>query len=190
MNTEDKGQKKTFPAARGNSFFIVTTALVIALFTGGIVYEVQTVIGGGGQPVDQGAFVDGVRTFNISVEQWSFHPAVIKMNPGETVNFILTGKDVWHGFAVNELGINLAVPGGKTVASQVVIPENMPDGIYTFYCSTFCGLGHPYLKGEIIIGTPKLFLGVGTGKILPYVATLFMVVLFGVGVVLGGRRSR
>ena len=173
-----------------NLKFVGIIGLIVLLFTAVIAFGVQTVIGGAGQADAQGTFENGARTFNISMEQWSFKPAGIRMMPGETVKFVLTSTDVWHGFAVNELGVNLAVPGGKTVVGEVVIPADIPEGVYTMYCSVFCGLGHPYLKGEAIIGNPKLFLGVGVGRVLPYAATLLMTTILAAVLVIGWRRTR
>lgn len=184
------GQAPPSHTYRGGAFFIVTTALIIALFTGGIAYGVQAIIGGSGEPAE-GVSVNGtVKEFVISVEEWSYEPAVIKVNPGDVVKFTVTSMDVWHGFAINELGINLAIPGGETVTSEVVIPADIDDGMYTMYCSVFCGLGHPYLKGKVIVGNPRLFLGVGMGRALPYIATMAMAVIFATVVVIGGRRTR
>ena len=174
---------------RGVRGVIVTTALIIALFTGGIAYGVQAIIGGGGEPAE-GMMMGDVRVFDISVQEWYFSPAVIKVNPGEKVKFVVTSKDVWHGFAINELDINLTIPSEKSVTKEVVIPADIADGVYTMYCSVFCGLGHPYLKGQVIIGIPKLFLGVGLGRILPYIATLAMAAIFTVTILIGRRRAR
>ena len=171
------------------AFFITMTALLIALFTGGIAYGVQAMLGAGGEPAE-GMDMDGVKTFEISVQEWYFSPAVIRVNPGEKVKFVVTSKDVWHGFAINEMGINLTIPSEKTVTKEVVIPADIADGVYTMYCSVFCGLGHPYLKGQVIIGNPKLLLGVGLGRILPYIATLAMAVIFTVTILIGRRRAR
>ncbi len=174
---------------RGGAFFIVITALILAIFTGGIAYGVQTMIGRGGKPAE-GMMMGGVRMFDISVQEWSFNPAVIKVNPGEKVQFVVTSKDVWHGFAINELNINLTIPSEKTVTKDAVIPADVADGVYTMYCSVFCGLGHPYLKGQVIVGNPKLFLGVGLGRILPYMATLAMAAVFTVVILIGRRKAR
>ena len=174
---------------RRGAFFIVTTALILALFTGGIAYGVQTMIGSGGKPAE-GMMMGDVKTFDISVQEWSYNPAVIKVNPGDKVQFVVTTKDVWHGFAINELNINLTIPSEKTVTKEVVVPTDLADGVYTMYCSVFCGLGHPYLKGKVIVGSPKLFLGVGLGRILPYMATLAMAVIFTVTILIGRRRAR
>lgn len=165
------------------------TALIIALFTGGIAYGVQVMLGASGKPAE-GMMHGDVKMFEISVQEWSFTPAVIKVNPGDKVQFVLTSKDVWHGFAINELDVNLTIPSEKTVTKDVVIPADIADGVYTMYCSVFCGLGHPYLKGQVIIGNPKLFLGVGLGRILPYIATLSMAAIFTVTILIGRRRAR
>ena len=78
------------------------TASIIALFTGSIAYGFQIVIGGSGEPVE-GMLMDGVREFNVSVQQWFYDPAIVKVNPGDKVKFIVTNKDVYHGFAINHL---------------------------------------------------------------------------------------
>jgi hypothetical protein len=72
------------------------------------------------------------------------------------------------------------------VAREVVIPPDMPEGTYTMYCSIFCGIGHPYMKGSIIIGEP----GLEIGKLLPYVATTIMVGMFATFIVVGRRRTK
>lgn len=170
--------------------FIVVTAIIISLFTGGIAYGVQSIIGVSGE-ASEGVLMDGaVRTFNITAKEWSFEPAIIKVNPGDMVRFTVTSLDVWHGFAINELGINLAIPGKETVVSEAVIPADIGEGMYTMYCSVFCGLGHPYLKGKVIVGNPRLFLGIGMGKALPYFATMAMAAIFTVVILIGRRKAR
>jgi len=190
LTEQDKfGAAYSTSVYRPKSFYLAATALIIAIFTGVIVYGVQTVLGGNVKP-DEGIVVDGVRTFNITEEQWAFQPAAFKVNPGEKVRFYVTSKDVWHGFAINELKINLTVPGGKTVQINAVVPEDATGQIYTMYCSVFCGIGHPYFKGQIIVGNPKLLFGIGLAKLMPYAATLTLVVIFAVAVVMERRRVK
>jgi heme/copper-type cytochrome/quinol oxidase subunit 2 len=172
----------------GGAFFIAIVVLIVAIFTGLIAFGVQTIIGGNEKPAE-GTVIDGVRVFNISVKEWVYEPSVIRVNPGEAVRFVVTSKDVWHGFAINELDINLTVPSEKTVTKEVTIPSNAADKVYTMYCSVFCGLGHPYLKGKVIIGNPKMFLGVGVGKTLPYVATLAMAGIFAAVIIIARRKT-
>jgi hypothetical protein len=91
-----------------------------------------------------------------------------------------------HGFSINELGVNLALNPDVGIVREVEIPPDMPDGTYTMYCSIFCGIGHPYMKGNILIGEP----GFEMGKILPFVATTIMAGTFAAFVVIGRRRAR
>ena len=165
---------------------IAITVLIITLFAGGIAYGVQSLIGGQQDGVDEGVLTDGVREFRIAASQWSFVPGSIKVNPGETVRFIVTSVDITHGFAINEMDINLPLSPGREVAREVVIPSDIPEGTYTMYCSIFCGIGHPYMKGRIIVGAP----GLGMGRILPYVATLVMAGILAAFIVVGRRRTR
>ena len=159
------------------------TALIITVSTVVIAYGVQDLKE---TEPDEGVLVNGVREFQITAQQWFFGPGLLKANPGETVKFIVSSGDITHGFAINELGINLSLTKGSTVKSEVLIPSDIPDGTYTLYCSIFCGIGHPYMKGGIIVGEP----GVGLGGILPYVATFVMAGIFGAFVIVGKRRAR
>ena len=175
-----KKQKRPYASA---ALLIIITALYVAISTGVIAYGVQGMME---TEPDEGILVDGVREFRISAQQWNFGPGLLKANPGETIKFIVTSGDITHGFAVNELGVNLSLSQTSTVTHEVIIPPDIPEGTYTLYCSIFCGIGHPYMKGGIIVGEP----GVGLGKILPYSATLVMVGIFGAFVIVGGRRAR
>ena len=163
---------------------IVVTIFVSIIFTGGIAYGVQNIVGGG-EPVE-GILVDGVKEFEISAEQWSYAPAILKVNPGDKIKFTVTSKDIMHGFSINELGINLALSPDVGVVYQAVIPQDMPPGTYTMYCSIFCGIGHPYMKGSILIGDPSFELG----KFLPYIATTIMAGMFVGFIVIGRRKSK
>lgn len=170
----------------GGALLIALTALIVTLFTGGIAYGVQSLIGGAREEVVEGVLVDGVREFRISASQWYFGPGSIKVNPGETVRFVVTSVDITHGFAINEMDVNLPLAPSGEVAREVVIPADIPEGTYTMYCSIFCGIGHPYMKGSIIVGDP----GVGMGGILPYAATLVMGGIFAVFIVIGRHKKR
>ncbi len=168
----------------GGALLIAITAIIITLFTGGIAYGIQSMIGG--EEVEEGVLVEGVREFRILAPQWYFEPSIIKVNPGDTVRFIVTSPDITHGFAINELGVNLVLTPGVAIVREVVIPPDIPEGTYTMYCSIFCGSGHSYMKGSLIIGAG----GGGIGKILPYTATAVMAGVFIAVGIIGRRRAR
>ena len=187
--TEEEKRPQEVPQKRrrpyvGGALLIVITAFIITLFTGGIAYGVQSVIGGG--EVEEGVLVDGVREFRILAPQLYYEPGIIKVIPGDTVRFIVTSPDITHGFAINELGVNLVLSPGVAIVREVVIPPDFPEGTYTMYCSIFCGSGHSYMKGSLIIGAG----GAGIGKILPYIATAVMSGVFIAVGIIGRRRAR
>ena len=185
-NPQEVPQKQKRSHA-GGAVLIVIIAFIITLLTGGIAYGVQSVIGSAGSKVDEGVLVDGVKEFRILAPQWYFEPSVIKVNPGDTVRFIVTSGDIMHGFAINELGVNLPLsPGVEVSQEEVVIPPDIAEGTYTMYCSIFCGIGHPYMKGSVIVGTA----GFEVGRILPYIATVVMAGMFATFIIIGRRRAR
>ncbi len=183
---EQKPQEapKEEPPRRGVASIIIITAIIITLFTGIIAYGVTSVMGAGEAKLDEGVMVDGAREFRIFAPQWYFDPVVITMNPGDRVRFIVTSADIMHGFAINELGVNLPLSPDVEVTQEVVIPSDIAEGTYTMYCSIFCGIGHPYMKGTIVIGKH----GFEIGRILPYVATGVMAGMFATFIVIGRRR--
>ena len=185
--TNDTVTNNTPPWKNKRGFiFVCATFIFLALTTSVMAFGVRTVTGANRKP-DEGVVVGGVREFRITAKQWSFSPSSIKVNPGEEVRFIVTSSDVFHGFAINELNINESVAGGQTTIADVVVPANMTAGVYTMYCSIFCGLGHPYFKGEVTVGNPDLFLGIGINKILPYAGSAAIVLVFA-GILFTGRR--
>ena len=168
----------------GGALLIVLTAFIIIVFTGAIAFGVQRVMGAGEVRMDEGVMVDGVREFRISTPQWYFDPVMLKVEPGDTVRFIVTSPDVMHGFAINELGVNLALKTDVGVTTEVEIPPGIPEGTYTSYCSIFCGIGHPYMKGTIIVGER----GFEIGRVIPYISTGIMAGIFVAFIIVIGRR--
>lgn len=169
----------------GTARFIAISIAIGTLFTAVIAYGVQSVIGSVGPPVE-GEMVNGVRHFELSAKQWGYTPALLKIDPGDVVSFNVTSQDIMHGFAINELGVNLALMPKVGIVRQVVIPPDIPEGTYTMYCSIFCGVGHPFMKGSILIGEP----GFELGKVLPYFATMVMAGMFAAFVVIGRRGAK
>lgn len=164
------------------ALLIAITILINILFTGAIAYGIKSTTGGS-KPVE-GVLVSGVREFKMTAQQWYYSPNIFKANPGDAVQFSVASQDIRHGFAINELGINLALSSAGAVLGQAVIPSDIPSGTYTLYCSIFCGIGHPYMKGTIRIGEP----GFEINKFLPYFATLVMAGVF-VGFTIVRRRE-
>ncbi len=107
-----------------------------------------------------------VREIALRVYAWGFSPRVVRVRPGQAVRFVVRTEDITHGFAINELRLNLPLRPGHEARSPVV-DVNLPEGTYTIHCSTFCGLGHPSMKAKLIVGTP----GPAPGGSAPWIAS-------------------
>lgn len=108
----------------------------------------------------------------VRVHAWGFTPRVIQVAPGQRVRFAAVSDDIQHGFAINELGVNLALrPGREARSAEVIV--SLPEGTYAIHCSVFCGLGHPSMKGRLVVGTPAPTFG----QRAPWIATLLTVAL-------------
>jgi cytochrome c oxidase subunit II len=125
----------------------------------------------------------GVREIHVRVFAWGFSPSVIRVSPGQTVRFVVSTDDMRHGFAINELGVNLQLRPGENVTSPAVV-VGIPDGVYSIHCSAFCGLGHASMKGRLAVGTTG---SAATASRPPWIASLLSVaVAAGFAVVVGG----
>ncbi|WKZ40411.1 MAG: c-type cytochrome [Anaerolineales bacterium] len=83
---------------------------------------------------------------------WS--PNIIHANVGEPLHLKLTSDDVVHGFAVGQMDMQSVdiLPGKVT---DITLKFDKP-GIYTFYCTRWCGLNHWRMRGTIeVSGSPS-----------------------------------
>jgi len=63
---------------------------------------------------------------------------------GEHVEVELRTLDITHGFAIDAFNVQAFIPPGQEVTVSFVPTAT---GNFTYYCNTFCGLGHPYMHG-------------------------------------------
>jgi len=87
-------------------------------------------------------------------ENGGWNPAVIQANVNEPIHLRLTSDDVVHGFSVGQMemeGVNI-LPGKVT---DVTLTFGKP-GIYTFFCTRWCGLNHWRMRGTIEVSGSNL----------------------------------
>ncbi len=87
-------------------------------------------------------------------EDGGWSPDVIKANVNEPLNLKLTSDDVVHGFAVGQMDMQSVdvLPGKVT---DITLTFDKP-GIYTFFCTRWCGLNHWRMRGTIeVSGSPS-----------------------------------
>lgn len=87
-------------------------------------------------------------------EDGGWNPDVIEVEVGKPLHLKITSDDVVHGFAVGQMDMQSVdiLPGKVT---EITLNFNKP-GIYTFYCTRWCGLNHWRMRGTIeVSGSPS-----------------------------------
>lgn len=89
-----------------------------------------------------------VREIRLVTKQFDYDPPVIRIKQGERVRLVVESEDVIHGFGILEWHINRQVlPGEATVID--LQPDKV--GEFQIVCTVFCGTGHAYHKGMIVV---------------------------------------
>lgn len=80
-------------------------------------------------------------------ENGGWSPDVLQAQVGVPLHLSLTSDDVTHGFAVGQMDMQSVdiLPGKVT---DLTLTFNEP-GMYTFYCTRWCGLNHWRMRGTI-----------------------------------------
>jgi len=80
-------------------------------------------------------------------EDGGWSPDVIQAAVGKPLHLRLTSDDVVHGFAVGQMEMDVVdIEPGKV--TDVTLTFDKP-GIYTFFCTRWCGLNHWRMRGTI-----------------------------------------
>jgi mono/diheme cytochrome c family protein/plastocyanin len=87
-------------------------------------------------------------------ENGGWSPDILRAEVGKPLHLKLTSDDVMHGFAVGQMEMAAVdVEPGKV--SEVTLKFDKP-GIYTFYCTRWCGVNHWRMRGTIeVSGAPS-----------------------------------
>lgn len=89
-----------------------------------------------------------VKEVNLEAYQFGFSPETIVVNKGDTVIIHATSRDVTHGVAIKEYGINEKVEQGKVTDIKFVADKA---GTFEIHCSVYCGAGHAQMRAELIV---------------------------------------
>jgi cytochrome c oxidase subunit 2 len=88
------------------------------------------------------------RVINITAQRFEFSPNQITLKKGETVKFVLTSKDVTHGFFLKPLKIDEIIVPGKT--TEVTVTPQVA-GTYLLICDHFCGVNHASMNMTVVV---------------------------------------
>jgi mono/diheme cytochrome c family protein/plastocyanin len=101
-------------------------------------------------------------------ETGGWNPEVIQAEVGKPLHLSLTSDDVMHGFAVGQMNMEAVdIEPGKV--TEVTLTFDKP-GIYTFFCTRWCGLNHWRMRGTIEVNGPSK--GTEPAQTVPLYVTL------------------
>jgi cytochrome c oxidase subunit II len=84
----------------------------------------------------------------MTLQIFSFNPGNIEVPAGSTVHFIMTSKDVVHGFEVAGTNLNAMVMPGQITRVTQKFDEA---GNYLVLCNEYCGAGHQVMSTTITV---------------------------------------
>jgi nitrous-oxide reductase len=91
-------------------------------------------------------------TVNMTLIRSAYTPETIEVREGDHVTFRVTNvetiRDMTHGFALPDHGLNVSLPPGAT--KEITIDTPKP-GVYWFYCTNFCSALHLEMRGRLIV---------------------------------------
>ncbi len=111
---------------------------------------------GGAHAADQGhadrdaSEADAVPVVYLQAFQFGFLPRKVCLEAGETYELRMMATDVTHGASI-QLGAGskmVRLPPGVPVSERVTFTQ---PGEYLLYCSYYCGFGHQYMDGRIVV---------------------------------------
>lgn len=86
--------------------------------------------------------------FSSNPPTGEFANTTIIVHKGETIILHIKSLDVTHGFGLTEFGINVVTPPGEVTTVTFVASIS---GRFTFFCTVFCGTGHPNHRGTLVV---------------------------------------
>jgi cytochrome c oxidase subunit II len=95
-----------------------------------------------------GASAAETRVIKMTAEKYHFTPETINVNLGDTVVLEVTAIDTEHGFGLSAFNIDKDLLPGQTVRIEFVADKK---GEFTFKCTHFCGWGHFWMDGKLIV---------------------------------------
>lgn len=89
-----------------------------------------------------------VKEISVTAKQFAFSPDTIKVKQGDKVRLKIKSVDVAHGVGIPDFNVSVDLAPGKEETVEFVADKK---GEFTFFCSVFCGSGHPDMKGKLIV---------------------------------------
>jgi len=88
------------------------------------------------------------QTIEMTAERFHFTPEELHVNVGTLVTLKITAIDGTHGFDFAAFGIDETLERDRTELIEFYASQK---GEYEFKCSHFCGIGHLWMNGKVVI---------------------------------------
>lgn len=79
---------------------------------------------------------------------FGYSPSQLEVPSGATVHFVITSKDVVHGFAIPGTNVNMMVIPGEVNQTDYTFTR---PGEYLVLCNEYCGVAHELMQTKIIV---------------------------------------
>jgi cytochrome c oxidase subunit II len=89
------------------------------------------------------------RKITVVAKKYKFEPNHIELKVGEPVEITFQSLDARHGFSCKDLKLEKVIFTKDSPGKLTFTPDKA--GTFKFKCAHFCGLGHPKMKGEIVV---------------------------------------
>lgn len=89
------------------------------------------------------------RKITVVAKKYRFEPDRIELKVGEPVEITFQSLDARHGFSCKDLKLEKVIFTKNSPGKLTFTPDRA--GTFKFKCAHFCGLGHPKMKGEIVV---------------------------------------
>lgn len=100
-------------------------------------------------PAPHSAAAPTARFFRIQARSFEYSPAVIAVNPGDTVTLELASEDYSHGLYLDGYNLEVTAEPGSSARLTFVADRS---GSFRFRCSVTCGPLHPFMIGKLVVG--------------------------------------
>jgi len=99
---------------------------------------------------DPGVFQVGENAYQVVIvaEAFFFTPSEITVPAGADVTFLVTSRDVIHGFTIPRTTVNVTVIPGQVSEVTYSFDEA---GEHLIICNEFCGIGHQQMYGKVVV---------------------------------------
>lgn len=89
------------------------------------------------------------RSVTMEVSSTAFRPAMLTLEPGDTVTIELVATDVVHGLLIEGYGLSVTAEPGRPGELRFVADRV---GSFRLRCSVTCGPLHPFVVGRLSVG--------------------------------------